>query len=64
MWQDEVLDEIYRVREEHAKTFNYNLQAICDDLRQKQVASGWQMIAQPLKEPPQHRSEVSANLGG
>ena len=33
MGQDEVLEEIYRIREEHAKAFNYDLQAICDDLR-------------------------------
>ncbi len=24
MWKDEVLEEIYRIREEHAKAFNYN----------------------------------------
>ena len=49
MGQDEVLEEIYRIREEHAKAFNYNLQAICDDLRQKQAASGRQIISTPLK---------------
>ncbi len=35
MWKDEVLEEIYRIREEHAKSFNYDLQAICNDLRIK-----------------------------
>ena len=49
MGQDEVLEEIYRIREEHAKAFNYDLQAICDDLRQKQAASGRQIISTPLK---------------
>ncbi len=43
MWKDEVLEEIYRIREEHAKAFNYDLQAICDDLRKKQAASGRQV---------------------
>ena len=52
MGQDEVLEEIYRIREEHAKAFNYDLQAICDDLRQKQAASGRQIISTPLK--PRH----------
>jgi hypothetical protein len=37
MWQDEVLEEIYKIREEHAKSFNYDLDAICEDLRQKQA---------------------------
>lgn len=27
-----ILEEIHKIREEHAKTFNYDLQAICDDL--------------------------------
>jgi hypothetical protein len=49
MWKDEVLEEIYRIREEHAKSFNYDLRAICDDLRKKQVASGRQVISAPLK---------------
>lgn len=52
MWKDEVLEEIYKIREEHAKSFNYDLQAICDDLRQKQSTSGWQIISHPLKQPP------------
>ena len=49
MGQDQVLEEIYRIREEHAKAFKYDLQAICDDLRQKQAASGRQIISTPLK---------------
>lgn len=49
MWKDEVLEEIYRIREEHAKLFDYDLRAICDDLRKKQAANGRQMISVPLK---------------
>ncbi|MEH1928024.1 hypothetical protein [Nostoc sp.] len=51
MWKDEIIEEIYRIREEHAKSFNYDLQAICDDLRQKQAVSNRQIISQPLKQP-------------
>jgi hypothetical protein len=50
MWQDEIVEEIYQLREEHAKAFNYSLQEICDDLRQKQAESGRQIITTPLKE--------------
>jgi hypothetical protein len=49
MWKDEILEEIYRIREEHAKSFNYDLQAICNDLRKKQSTSGRQIISAPLK---------------
>ncbi len=51
MWKDEVLEEIYRIREEHAKAFNYDLKAICNDLRNRQAVSGKQMISKPLKQP-------------
>jgi hypothetical protein len=51
MWKDEVLEEIYRIREEHAKSFKYDLQAICEDLQKKQVASGRRIISVPLKSP-------------
>ncbi len=49
MWKDEVLEEIYRIREEHAKSFNYDLKAICNDLRKKESTSGRQIISIPLK---------------
>jgi hypothetical protein len=51
MWRDEILEEIYRVREEHAKAFNYDLKAICDDLRKRQAVSGRKIISKPLRQP-------------
>jgi hypothetical protein len=57
MWKDEVLEEIYRIREEHAKAFNYDLKAICDDLRKKQAASGRQIISTPLSQPSQRHNK-------
>ncbi len=55
MSKDEVLEEIYQIREDHAKSFNYDLQAICHDLCRRQIASGRQIISQPLKPPTQHK---------
>lgn len=55
MWRDEILEEIHKIREEHAKTFNYDLQAICDDLRLKQAESGRRIISSPLKQPRQRQ---------
>jgi len=48
MWKDEVLEEIKKIREEHAKSFNYDLHAICEDLRKKQTVSNRKIITQPL----------------
>ncbi|HAZ43380.1 MAG TPA: hypothetical protein DDW76_19400 [Cyanobacteria bacterium UBA11369] len=40
MWKDEILEEIHRIREEHAKSFNYDLDAMFADWQKKQAASG------------------------
>jgi hypothetical protein len=50
MWKDEILEEIYKYREEYAKSFNYDLHAIVEDLRRKQAARVKQIISKPLKE--------------
>lgn len=58
MWKDEVLEEIHKFREEYAKSFNYDIQAIFDDLRQKQekqAACGRRIVSTPLKQPSQNR---------
>ncbi|MGK7875098.1 MAG: hypothetical protein AB4426_17910 [Xenococcaceae cyanobacterium] len=44
MWQDEILEEIHRIREEHARSFNYDIRAICEDWRRKQAQSGRQFV--------------------
>ena len=44
MWIDEIIEEIYRIREEYAKSFNYDLDAIFADLRKKEVASGRKVV--------------------
>ncbi len=63
MWKNEILEDIYKTREEYAKSFNYDLQAIVDDLRKKQAASGRQIISTPLKQPSQ-RSEKALHTTG
>jgi hypothetical protein len=63
MWRDEILEEIYRIREEHARAFNYDLKAICDDLRQRQKASGRTIVSKPLRRPRQsHKKSLSPTV--
>jgi hypothetical protein len=45
MWQDEILEEIHQIREEHAKSFNYNFKAIFADWQKKQAASGSKLVS-------------------
>jgi hypothetical protein len=44
MWTDEIVEEIHRIREEYAKSFNYDLDAIFADLRKKEAASGSEVV--------------------
>jgi hypothetical protein len=39
-WNDPIVDEIHRIREEHAKKFDYNVDAIFRELQEQQRRSG------------------------
>ncbi|MBE9075780.1 hypothetical protein IQ241_00435 [Romeria aff. gracilis LEGE 07310] len=64
MWEDPVLEELYRIREEHAKAFNYDFKAIFADWKKRQSESarkivslqtkGWSATTQQIKQetPP------------
>jgi len=44
MLQDEILNEIHRMREEHAKSFNYDLDAMFLDWQKKQAEGGRKVV--------------------
>ena len=50
MWQDEILDEIHKFREEHAKSFNYDLDAMFADWQKRQIESGRQVVSLSPKQ--------------
>jgi hypothetical protein len=52
MWDDEIIDELHRIREEHAKAFNYDVKAICADWRKRQAQSGRKFITLTPANPP------------
>jgi hypothetical protein len=49
MLQDEILDEIRKIREEHAKSFNYDLDAMFADWQKKQAEGGREVVSLPPK---------------
>ena len=51
MWQDEILEELHRIREEHAKSFNYDFKAIFADWQKRQAASGKKLVSLQPKQP-------------
>lgn len=52
MYKDPILEEIHNYREEYAKSFNYDLKAIFDDLRNKQIASSRKFVKLPINRLP------------
>lgn len=36
---DNIIEELRKIKREHAKQFNFNVRAICDDLREEQSKS-------------------------
>lgn len=51
MWEDEVLEELYKIREEHAKAFDYDFHAIFADWQQRQVKSGKKLVSLEATKP-------------
>lgn len=45
MWTDEIVEEIHKIREEYAKSLNYDLEEIFADLRKKQAESGREVVS-------------------
>lgn len=56
MNHDEILEEIHKIREEHAKSFNYDMKAICEDWRKRQAESGRKFVT--LTSDPAEPSSV------
>ena len=47
MWRDSIVEEVRRNREAYAERFNFNLQAIHRDLKEKERKSGRQVVSLP-----------------
>ena len=49
MIQDAIVDEIHKIRRKHAESFNFDINAICDDYRKKEKKSKLKLVALPPK---------------
>jgi hypothetical protein len=58
MWTDPIINEIHKIRQAHAERFNYDLQAIFDDLKAQEKKNKHRVVSLPIKrqlaaqEPP------------
>jgi hypothetical protein len=60
MWKDPIVEEVRRIRQQHAKQFNYDLRAIVDDLRKQQEQSGRKYV----RFEPRRPSEAKKRKAG
>ncbi len=51
MWKDPVVEEVRRVRQRHAAKYGYDLDAICEALREEQQRGGRKVVSLPPKKP-------------
>jgi hypothetical protein len=59
---DTIVAEIRKIRDEYARSFNYDLHAMCEDLRRKQELRGVAVVSYPPRAPRSYSSlrEVKA----
>ncbi|MGB3294122.1 MAG: hypothetical protein WBB01_14135 [Phormidesmis sp.] len=60
MWEDPILEELHRIREEHAKSLNYDFAAIFADWQKRQAASGRKLVSLESKRHSDRAMEPTA----
>jgi hypothetical protein len=47
MWQDPVVEEVRAIRDAYARQFDYDIDAICRDLRAQEASCGHEVVSLP-----------------
>jgi hypothetical protein len=55
MYQDEIVEEIHRIREEYSRSFNHDLRAIFADLQKQQAESKRKFVDRSHQSSPTSR---------
>lgn len=61
MWKDPIVEEVRKIRDEHAARFNYDLDAIFRDLRESQEQSGREVARLEPKETADEPTDTAEN---
>ena len=62
MYQDEIVEEIHRIREEYSRSFNCDLKAIFADLQKQQAESGREVVNFSRKRSLTRRNPLASVL--
>ena len=57
---DPIVDEVRRIRDEHAAMFNYDLDAIFRDIKAQEKQSGLKFVTYPPRRPETNRARQTA----
>ena len=60
MWRDPIVEEVRRIREDQARRFNFDLNAMFDDLCRRQALSGHKLVRRSPRTPGQADVAISA----
>lgn len=50
MWKDEIVEEVRKIRDAHAKKYNYDTDAIYEALKKAEKQSGREFVQPPDKK--------------
>jgi hypothetical protein len=51
MWQDPIVEETRKMRDQYASQFNYDMDAIYQDIQRRQVKSNKKLVSLPARKP-------------
>jgi hypothetical protein len=60
MVDDPIVEEVRQARQQHAAKFNFDLQAIYQDLKRQETASQWRIVAFPPRKRRYTRTTTRA----
>ncbi len=60
MWEDPIVNEVRKIREQLERQFDFDVNAIFADLRKRQQSSGRRLVKNPKNEEPNAKSDSAA----
>ena len=64
MWNDPIVEEVRKIREDHAAQFGHDLKAIYDDLKKTENQSGRKIVTLPPKRLNERQREPASDGSG
>lgn len=64
MYEDAIVEEVRRIRDEYARQFGYDLEAIARDLKEREAKSGRRYVSLPPKRLMRKNSQEQRGVSG